>query len=184
MSITTSHSLSTKTGDVLAKTRGRVKNVDGQKRMLIVDDDKTIREFLAMILGDEGYIVDTAENGKEAIDKSHSNFYNVAVVDWRLPDMDGTKLLPKLKETTPKMAKIMLTGYPSMQNAMDSVNAKADAFIVKPADARVILKTIKELLKDQETALKYSEEKMVEFIETRVKECVPMMTSGASKMST
>ena len=156
----------------------------GHKRILVVDDDETIREFLAMILEDEGYAVDTAKNGKEAIDKSHSNFYNVAVVDWRLPDIDGTKLLPKLKETTPKMAKIMLTGYPSMQNAMDSVNAKADAFIVKPADAGVLLKTIKELLKDQETALKYSEEKMVEFIETRVKESAPMMTSRASKKST
>ena len=149
----------------------------GLKRILVVDDEKTILEALVMILEDEGYIVDTAENGKEAIEKSFNNFYNLAIVDWRLPDIEGTKLLPKLKETTPKMAKIMLTGYPSMQNAIDSVNAQADGFILKPANAEVLLNKISELLKNQEEALKYSEAKMVEYIETRVKEINPIKTS-------
>ena len=53
-----------------------------------------------MLLEEEGYKVDTAQNGKEAIDKSYANFYNLAIVDWRLPDIEGTVLLGKLRETT------------------------------------------------------------------------------------
>lgn len=139
-------------------------------RILIIDDDETIRITLSMLLKEEGYIVDTAENGKEAIAKSNANFYNLAIIDWRLPDTEGTNLLIDLKETTPKMVKIMLTGFPSMQNAMDSVNAHADAFIIKPVNSAVLLKKIKELLAQQELGKKFSEDKVASFIETRVRE--------------
>jgi two-component system response regulator PilR (NtrC family) len=141
-----------------------------QYRILVIDDDETIRETLSLLLEEEGYTVDTAKDGKEAIAKSNANFYNLAIVDWRLPDIEGTKLLPKLRETTPKMAKIMLTGYPSMQNAIDSVNLQADAFILKPVPAEILLNKIKELLRQQEQSRTYSEKKTAEFIETRVKE--------------
>ncbi len=143
-----------------------------QYRILVVDDDETIRETLLLLLEEAGYTVDTAENGKEAIAKSNANFYNLAIVDWRLPDIQGTKVLKNLRETTPKMAKIMLTGYPSMQNAIDSVNAQADAFILKPVTAEILLNKIKELLRQQEESRKYSEKKTAEFIETRVKELI------------
>ena len=141
-------------------------------RILVIDDDEFIRDTVAMCLEQEGYCVDKAENGKEAIAKSHANFYNLAIVDWRLPDMEGTKLLGKLKETTPKMAKIMLTGYPSMNNAIAAVNERADAFLLKPVDFGVLLCKIVELLKQQEEARAFSEDLMVNFIETRVKEVV------------
>ena len=139
-------------------------------RILVIDDDDTIRSSLSILLEEEGYVVDAAEDAKEAIAKSNANFFNLAIVDWRLPDIEGTKLLGKLKETTPKMAKIMLTGYASMKNAIDSVNAHADAFILKPVDPKILLKKMKELLKQQEQAKKFSEDKVANFIETRVKE--------------
>ena len=141
-------------------------------RILVIDDDKIIRDTLQMTLEQKGYCVDKAENGKEAIAKSHANFYNLAIVDWRLPDMEGTKLLGKLKETTPKMVKIMLTGYPSMNNAIAAVNEHADAFFLKPIDFEVLLAKIIELLKQQKEARAFSENLMVNFIETRVKEVV------------
>jgi DNA-binding response OmpR family regulator len=120
-----------------------------------------------MLLEQEGYLVDTAAEGKEAITKSNNNFYNLAIVDWRLPDIEGTKLLGKLRQTTPKMRKIMLTGFPSMENAIDSVNADADAFFQKPVNANVLLNKIEELLKQQEEAREFNETKMVSFIQTR-----------------
>ena len=138
-------------------------------KILVIDDDKSIRNTLALALKEEGYEVDTAENGKEAINKTYSNFYNIAIIDWRLPDIQGTDLLLKLKETTPKMAKIMLTGYPSMDNAIDSVNNHADAFLLKPVHFEVLLEKVKELLKLQQEDNKFSEEKMTNFIETRIK---------------
>jgi two-component system response regulator AtoC len=139
-------------------------------RILIVDDDESIRKVLATILDEEGYTVDTAKNGKEAIAKSRKNFYNLALIDIRLPDMEGTKLLAKLKDTRPKIRKIMITGYPSVQNAIEAVNKGADAYILKPFDVDKVLAAIRGQLKEQGEEREYSQERVTEFIETRVKE--------------
>jgi DNA-binding NtrC family response regulator len=84
--------------------------------------------------------------------------------------MEGTKLLKRIKETVPKMRKIIITGYPSIQNAIEALNQGADGYIVKPFDMPKVLATIKEQLKKEEEEKKYSQEKVKEFIETRVKE--------------
>ena len=134
-----------------------------------MDDDERICESLSTVLKEVGYVVDVANNGKEAIAMSHSSFYNLAIIDWRLPDIQGTNLLSKLKETTPKMPKIMLTGFPSMSNAIDAVNNCADCFLMKPVRMETLLEKIKELLKQQEEQNQFSEEKMVNYIETKAK---------------
>jgi DNA-binding NtrC family response regulator len=144
--------------------------MDESFRILVVDDDESIRKTIAAILENEGYIVDTAENGKEAIEKSNVNFYNLALIDIRLPDMEGTRLLAEIKETTPKMVKIIVTGYPSLQNAVTAVNRGADGYLLKPVNIDSLLETIKRHLEKQREAKKYSEEKVAEFIKTRVKE--------------
>lgn len=141
-----------------------------QNAILIVDDDRSIRTSLSAILEQEGYSVDMAENGREAIEKSNNKFFDLALVDMRLPDMMGTDLLPKLKERTPKTAMIMVTGYPSMQNAINSVNEGADGYITKPVDAETLLKAIKTHLQKREEAAKYSEKKVAEYLETRAGE--------------
>jgi len=139
-------------------------------RILIVDDDESIREVLTSILTDEGYIVDAVDTGEKAIKATHEKFYNLVLIDIRLPDIEGTKLLTELKDTVPKMRKIIITGYPTLQNAIEAVNKGADAYIVKPINMDEALKTIREQLQKQAEEKKYSEQKMVEFIETRVKE--------------
>ncbi len=139
-------------------------------RILLIDDDKNIRQTLEIVLKEEGYVVETAETGKEAVEKSYAGFYNLAIVDWRLPDIDGTILITQLKETTPKMAKIMLTGYPSMNNAIEAVNQHADAFLIKPVDVEELLKKIRELLLLQQENKEFCETKIVSFIETRTKQ--------------
>jgi len=141
-----------------------------RKRILVVDDDSSIRTTISLLLEAEGYIVDAVETGQEAIEKAQVNYYNLALLDYRLPDMEGTVLLSTFKETTPKMVMIMVTGYPSMSNAIDSVNRKADAFLVKPVDPAVLIQTVKSELKKQEEAQAYSEKKVTQFIETRIKQ--------------
>jgi DNA-binding NtrC family response regulator len=148
-------------------------------RILVVDDDESIRKTIAAILEDQGYIVDTAQNGKEAIEKSHAKFYNLALIDIRLPDMEGTKLLTAMKETTPKMVKIIITGYPALNNAVEAVNKGADGYVLKPVNMDNLLNKIKEHLKKQQGAKKYSEEKVAEFIETRAKELEKIPTEKA-----
>lgn len=139
-------------------------------RILVIDDDESVRKVLAVALADKGYTVETAEDGKEAIEKSKTNFFNLALVDIRLPDMEGAKLLTAMKETTPKMVHIILTGYPSLQNAIEAVNKGADGYIVKPVNMENLLTIVEEHLRKQREARKYSEEKVVEYIETRAKE--------------
>jgi len=139
-------------------------------RILVIEDDENIRKVLATILEDEGYKVDLVDTAKKAIEKTKRNFYNIALIDVRLPDMEGIELLTKMKDTTPKMRKIIITGYPTLQNAIQAVNRGADAYIVKPFDMEKVLKTIEEQMKMQKAEEKYSQERVAEFIETRVKE--------------
>jgi DNA-binding NtrC family response regulator len=139
-------------------------------RILVVDDDENIRKVLATILEDEGYNVDSVDTAKRAIEKTRSNFYNIALIDVRLPDMEGIELLTRVRDTTPRMRKIIITGYPTLQNAIEAVNRGADAYIVKPFDMERALRTINEQLKKQEEEARYSQDKVAEFIETRVRE--------------
>ena len=144
--------------------------MDKQARILIVDDDENIRNTMKAILEDEGYMVDSAASGNEAILKTEKTTYNIALLDIRLPDMEGTKLLKLMKESVPRTRKVMVTGYPSMQNAITALNKNADAFLVKPINVESLLKTVKEQLQSQQEEREYSEQKVAEFIETRVKE--------------
>lgn len=139
-------------------------------RILVIDDDENIRKVVQTILEDEGYIIDTAETAKIGIEKSQKGFYNLALIDVRLPDMEGIELLSKLRDTKPKMRKIIVTGYPTLQNAVAAVNKGADAYVIKPFDVEKLLQTIKEQLQKQAEEKTYSEAKIAEFIETRVKE--------------
>ena len=144
--------------------------MDKQTRILIVDDDENIRKTMTAILEDEGYIVDSAASGKEALEKTNSATYNLALLDIRLPDMEGVELLKLMKNNLPRTRNIMVTGYPSVQNAISAVNKRADAYLIKPVDVEKLLETVKEQLKLQEEENNFTEMKVAEFIESRVKE--------------
>ncbi|MEM2902788.1 MAG: response regulator [Candidatus Bathyarchaeia archaeon] len=139
------------------------------KRILIVDDDKAILQSLEAILKMKGYEVETADTGREAIEKSRKKFYNLAILDIKLPDMEGTELLVKMHENMPRMMKIMLTGYPSLENAVKSLNLGADAFLMKPVNPKELLKVVEEKLREQTEMEMLSEEKVKQWIETRLK---------------
>ena len=144
--------------------------MDKCARILIVDDDESIRNTVKIILEDEGYSVDLASTGNEAIKMTEKTAYNVALLDIRLPDMEGVELLKLIKDNVPRTRKIMVTGYPSMQNAITALNKNADAYLVKPVDVEKLLNTVKDQLRQQEEEKNFSEMKVAEFIETRVKE--------------
>jgi len=155
---------------VQLKVNEEVKSLTQGASVLIVDDDASIRKTLSKILEKEGYLVETVENGQQAIKASNKRFFNVALIDIRLPDMEGTKLLERLKEHEPKMVKIIITGYASLQNAIEAVNKGADGYVLKPFDATELLAMIEKHLEKQRESMKYGEKKVTEFIETRVKQ--------------
>jgi DNA-binding NtrC family response regulator len=140
-----------------------------RSRILIVDDDKGITGSLSMLLESEGYRTDVAHTVKEATEKSYHNDYNLAILDIKLPDGEGTSLLKMLRQTSPKTMKIMLTGYPVLENAVNSLNDGADAYFIKPVDLDKLLQMIKEKIEEQKVAESATEESINAFLQTRTK---------------
>jgi len=139
-------------------------------RILIVEDDENIRRTLQNILEQKGYTTDTAKTGQEAIQKTQDKFYNLALLDIKLPDMEGTKLLAKLNESNPNMMKVMVTGYPSLENAMEALNQGADAYVTKPVKPEKLLALIAEKLEEQREAEKMTENKVTDWIKSRARQ--------------
>jgi DNA-binding NtrC family response regulator len=119
---------------------------------LIIDDDTEVRNTLSEILVSEGYLVETAENGKKAIQMCQKTPFDVALIDVELPDIKGTELLHLLNEKQPKMVRIIITGHPSIENAKKSVNEKADGYITKPFNVPELLGMIKKLIEENTNA--------------------------------
>jgi DNA-binding NtrC family response regulator len=113
------------------------------KTILLVDDDKQILDSLKMILESEGYTVETAQSGEEAVAKNKEKAYDAAFLDMRLPKMQGTDLLAVMHKESPRMVKIMMTGFPSLENAVASLKLGADAYIMKPIDPEKLLELVK-----------------------------------------
>ena len=144
-----------------------MKNLANKVRILLVDDDKTITTSLSILLQSKGYMTDVAHTGKDAIEKSYENIYDLAILDIRLPDVEGTSLLTSLRETTPKTVKIMLTGYPMLYNAVTSLNQGADAFFMKPVDPEKLLETIKDKIEEQKASEVVTEAKIAVFLKSK-----------------
>jgi len=139
------------------------------QRILIVDDDEHICKSLSAILKSKGYETATATTAKEAIEKLKAKFFNLALLDIKLPDMKGTELLARLQTITPETIKIIITGYPSLQNAVESLNLGADSYIMKPLEPADLLKTIKNKIKTQQQAEKITKEKLAEWIQSQTR---------------
>jgi DNA-binding NtrC family response regulator len=133
----------------------------GKVSVLIVDDEAGIRKLLTTVLNEKGYSADSAENGAEAMKKANERYYNLALIDIILPDINGVELLARFKETGPRTRKIIMTGNPSLQNAVEALNRGADAYIMKPLDIAKVLATIEEQLDKQ----KKEKETMVQLLE-------------------
>jgi two-component system response regulator PilR (NtrC family) len=139
-----------------------------KKQVLVIDDEESIRQVFRWILEGQGYEVETVETGVQAIEKFEEKFYNLALLDIRLPDMEGTELLNILHKRSPKTMKIMVTGYPSLDNAMKSLNVGADAYVVKPVEPSELVRIVQAKLKEQEDAEGMSQEKMDDWITLRL----------------
>ena len=121
------------------------------ENILVVDDDTGIRKVLSSILSEEGYFVQTVENGKQAIRALEKTRFDLALIDIKLPDMEGTELLQRLKEKQPHIVMIIITGFPTLENAMETVNEGANGYVLKPFDIPKLLETIRKHL-NRETA--------------------------------
>ena len=120
------------------------------KTILIVDDDKSILHTFTRILQKKDYKIVTAETGKEAIERAKNNKFDLALVDIRLPDMNGTELLSKTRSQLQNTIKIMITGFPSLESGIEALDEGADAYLVKPVKPEDLLMLIREKLRSKE----------------------------------
>jgi DNA-binding response OmpR family regulator len=134
-----------------------VNNLVKEPILVVVDDDLEFLDLVSTLLKNEGYDVDTANSGKEGLEKCMENFYSLIIVDIKLPDFDGVELLTRIVDTDPKVRKVIITGYPSIENVVQVLNLGADAYLVKPIKAEELLETVRKQLleRDKEFAERY-----------------------------
>lgn len=125
----------------------------GRPSILIVDDDISIRKTLAGILNKKGFNPDTAGTAREALEKAGQRFFNLALLDLKLPDSEGIDLIIPLKKLHPDMEMIVATGFSSMETAVQAMNKGASAYITKPLDIDNVLLKIDDILKRQHLIL-------------------------------
>lgn len=119
--------------------------------VLVVDDDAGVRKVLSSILSEKGYLVVTVENGKQALKATEEEYFDVALIDVELPDIKGIELLRRLKEKQPEIVKIIVTGFPSLENAVKAINEGADGYVLKPFNVGELLETIRKHLDEKAT---------------------------------
>lgn len=112
-------------------------------KILVIDDERAIRNSLKEILGDEGYDVDVAEDGPSGLAMVDKERYNIIFCDIKMPGMDGIEVLDKLNEEGIDSAIVMISGHGDIETAVDCIKKGAFDFIQKPLDLNRILITIK-----------------------------------------
>jgi two-component system, NtrC family, response regulator HydG len=103
-------------------------------RILVVDDETIVRESLSAWLRQDGHVVDVAENAKEALRLAAESGHDIALVDIKMPGMDGLALQSHLATADPHLAIILMTAYASVESAVSAMKAGAYDYIVKPFD--------------------------------------------------
>ncbi len=120
-----------------------------QVHILVVDDERNIRNNLGMVLEAEGYKVDTVSNGDDALLRVKEGRYDIVFADIQMPKMDGLELLRYLRGLRPKMQVVMLTAYGTAKRAVEAMKLGAVDFLEKPFDPKAIQLLCQEILERQ-----------------------------------
>ena len=115
-------------------------------KILVIDDEKSIRNALQEILEYEKFDVELAENGPEGLEKFSANAFDVVLCDIKMPDMDGIEVLEKIFESGKDVQVIMISGHGNVENAVEAIKKGAYDFIEKPLDLNRLLITVRNAL--------------------------------------
>jgi DNA-binding NtrC family response regulator len=115
-------------------------------RILVVDDEEALRSGLAEILREEGYDVGEAPDGRSALERVQGELIDLVCTDVRMPGMDGLELLQCIKRESPETEVVVITGFASLQSAVDAVKRGAEDYLAKPFDLDEVRLTVKRAL--------------------------------------
>jgi PAS domain S-box-containing protein len=127
-----------------------------QAKILVIDDEKSIRDMLSLALGKHGHTVLTAQNGKEGLEKSKQDKIDLAIVDINMPEIDGIAFLGEIKKIDPETDVIVMTGYGTAEKAIASLKLGASDFINKPAKLEEIFASVEKILEKKELKRKFA----------------------------
>ena len=135
-------------------------------RVLIVDDEDSIRDYLSMMLEREGYDVAACESGRKALRLNTKEAFDVVITDIQLPGMSGIEILTSLRESDPTVPVIIITGHASQESAIEALNVGAFYYLLKPVSNEELKQVVRNALEvrrlrdenvDLERALRTSE---------------------------
>jgi DNA-binding NtrC family response regulator len=111
-------------------------------RVLIVDDEKFIRDILADFLGMEGYVVRTAEDGAAALNELNLAHYDLVISDLKMPRMGGIELLEQIGQAAPNALTVIMTGFGTVETAIDAMKRGAYDYILKPFKVEEVIHVV------------------------------------------
>ncbi len=150
-------------------TRGKFDRPWGKGiSLLVVDDEEFIRSIIRERLEIEGFSVDEAENGKQALGKLDTTSYSILLTDIRMPEMDGIALIQETSRKSPDTARIVMTAYADLETAVAALKNGALDYILKPFSFDVLLITIQNALRKREIEKKLHDYQLN--LEKKVKE--------------
>ena len=126
-------------------------------KILVIDDEKNIREGLQMALEDEGYEVLTAEDGADGLHKALSEMVDLVITDLRMPGIGGQEILRRVTSETPGVPVIVLTGHGTVETAVEAMRMGAYDFLTKPLDLDRLSLLVKRALQNRELVLQHRE---------------------------
>ena len=126
--------------------------------ILVVEDSKPLRDMLVHVLKEDGTRVDSAKDGKEALDRYYSVPYDLIITDLNMPEVTGIELIKRIREKDELVEFIIITGYASLESAIEAIKAGAFDYIIKPFKVEELMVAVrnvrdKVLLKKRNTAL-------------------------------
>ncbi len=121
--------------------------------VLVVDDERSIRDSLKTVLQEEGYQAKTASDGKEALNLLHQEDFDILITDLKMPEMDGLELTKKCLQAYPKTAVMIITAYGSLDSAIQALRLGAQDYILKPFDFDDVLLKVQRIIRQKEILL-------------------------------
>ncbi|MDD5451641.1 MAG: sigma-54 dependent transcriptional regulator [Desulfovibrionales bacterium] len=119
-------------------------------RILVVDDELSMREFFKLMLDSEGYQAECVPNGREAVSLAQKSFYDLVITDIRMPGMDGIEVLKRVKEISPETIVIMISAYATTETAVTAMKQGAYDYIPKPFNVEEIKLIIQKALEKRQ----------------------------------
>ena len=120
---------------------------EDRPRILVVDDEKVILDMLADFLGMEGFIVRTAEDGASALGELSRNHYNLVISDLKMPKMGGIALLDEISRTSPDALTVIMTGFGTVETAIDAMKPGAYDYVLKPFQPLELMARLRRFMK-------------------------------------